>query len=92
MYYVVAYHNVIVVNPHTLTDHVNILLVGSQRYSIRDELMIFYSSHLLPHAPTDHINILLVGSGDLRHVLTTLANASGHTSRPLHVSKLILTA
>jgi len=45
-------------------------------------------THTHTHTNTDYANVLLVGSGDLRHVLTTLANASHHTSRPLHVSKL----
>ena len=34
---------------------------------------------------TDCINMLLVGSGDLRHLLNTLAQASSHTSKPIHV-------
>lgn len=33
----------------------------------------------------DHVNVLLVGSGDLRHVIMTVALASRHTSKPLHV-------
>ena len=34
---------------------------------------------------TSPLNILLVGSGDLRHVLTTLAS----TTRPVHVRKSV---
>ena len=50
-------------------------------------LKILVETDIIPqHA--DHLNILLVGSGDLRHVLTSLANASHHTSKPIHVSKL----
>ena len=48
---------------------------------------------LLPHnscticdSPvSDCVNVLLVGCGDLRHVLKTMALASRHTSKPVHV-------
>lgn len=45
-----------------------------------------YIVHVHVYIPiTDCVSVLLVGSGDLRHLLYTLAQASNHTSKPIHV-------
>ena len=49
-------------------------------------LYLHYHHYLaLLYTCVDHVNVLLVGSGDLRHMLTTVAHASSHTHKPVHV-------
>lgn len=44
----------------------------------------------LDDAADDAIQILLIGSGDIRHLLTTIARAWRHRKRKLKVSALLL--
>ena len=61
------------------------LAPSSKKQSICQYDLHNYMFASLLHCPLDHINVLLVGSGDLRHVLATVALAFNSSSKPIHV-------